>query len=65
MTAIGYYWDEKMVFEVTSLLSEYEDLCPDSFTQLKGIQDDLGEMNLVLKLDAKPMKHHPIGLTLE
>lgn len=57
MTSIGDYWDEKTTREIFDLLHEYKDLFPASVTKLKGIKGDIGEMNIVLKLDAQPLKH--------
>jgi hypothetical protein len=36
--SIGDYWDEKAMNEIQSLLREYEDLFPKSFSKLKGIK---------------------------
>ena len=30
-------WDEKIVFEITSLMKEYNDLFMQNFTKLKGV----------------------------
>ena len=43
--------------EITSLLKENEDLFPQSFTKLEGIQGDLGKMGIMFKPNAKPVKH--------
>jgi hypothetical protein len=48
MASIGNYWDEKIVESITELLHEYNDLFPKTFTEMKGIAGDLGEMNLPL-----------------
>ena len=57
MEAIEDYWDEQMVYEVTSLLKEHGDLFPKIFTELKGIHGYLGEMKIVLKPNSNPNKH--------
>jgi len=44
------------------MLWEYEDLFPRSFSKLKGIKENLGEMKIELKLDVKPIKHRPYCL---
>jgi hypothetical protein len=44
MASIGYYWDEKTMYENGTLLREYEDLFTQSFTKMKGINEGLGEM---------------------
>ena len=55
-TNIGDYWDEEMVAKITNLLHEYQDLFPTNFSEMKGIVDDLGEMKILLRPDAKPVK---------
>ena len=57
MEAIKDYWDEQMVYEVTSLLKEHGDLFPKIFTELKGIDGYLGEIKIVLKANSKLDKH--------
>ena len=57
MEAIKDYWDEQMVYEVTSLLKEHGDLFPKIFTELKGIDGYLGEIKIVLKPNSKLVKH--------
>lgn len=41
------------------LLREYQDLFPTNFSNLEGIVGDLGIMNIILKLDSKPVNHCP------
>jgi hypothetical protein len=62
IASIGDYWDEKTMNEVQSLLREYEDLFPKTFSELKGIKGAMGEMKIELKPDSKPMKHRPYHL---
>jgi len=50
-----------MVDKVSELISEYQDLFPTKFSNLKDIIGDLG-MNITLKLDVKPIKHRPYHL---
>jgi len=38
ISSIGDYWDEKTMNEVHSLLREYEDLFPKTFSEMKGIK---------------------------
>jgi len=59
MVAIGYYWDEQTTKEFFYLLREYEDLFPASVAELKGIKGDIGEMKIMLKPYACPVKHRP------
>ena len=53
---IGDYWDDDIVGKITDLLHEFQDLFPMKFSEIKGIVRDLGEMNIPLKIDAKPVK---------
>jgi hypothetical protein len=62
MASIGDYWDEQTMTEIQAMLQEYEDLFPKSFSELKGIKGDLGEMNIELKPKAKTVKHRPYHL---
>jgi hypothetical protein len=41
------------------LLHEYNDLFPTTFTEMKGIAKELGEMKIPLKPDARPIKQQP------
>jgi hypothetical protein len=62
LASIGDYWDEQTTKEIFNLLREYEDLFPSSVVELKGIKGDLGEMKIMLKPYAKPVKHRPYRL---
>jgi hypothetical protein len=55
-TNIGDYWNEEIVEKIVDLLREYHDLFPATFSKIKWIVWELGEMNILLKLDAKPVK---------
>ena len=59
MESIGDYWDEKTLERITELLCEYSDLFPKTFTEMKGIERELGEMNIPLKLEARPVRKTP------
>lgn len=56
MAIIRDYWDEQIVNQVVDLLKEYQDIFPTSFSELKGIVGELGEMQIQLKPYAKPVK---------
>jgi len=62
MDNIGYYWDEQIVERITDLLCEYSDLFSTTFTEMKGIVGELGEMKIPLKLEARPVKQRPYRL---
>ena len=53
---VGDYWDEETMAKITDLLHEFQDLFPTKFFEMKGILGDLGEMNIPLNLNAKPVK---------
>ena len=48
--------------EVHSLLQEYEDLFPKTFSEIKGIKGAMGEMKIELKPGSKPIRHRPYRL---
>lgn len=62
MASIGVYWDEHTTKEIFDLLREYEDLFPALVAELKRIKEDIDEMKIVLKPDAKPIKYRPYRL---
>jgi hypothetical protein len=49
---------------VEELLWEYRDLFPTTFSKMKGIVDNLGDMNIPLKPGAKPIRQRPYRLNL-
>jgi hypothetical protein len=53
MASIWDYWDEKTVERITELLCEYIDLFPTTFTEMKGIAGELGDMNILLKPETR------------
>ena len=59
MESIGDNWDEKIVERVTELLREYSDLFPTTFTHMKGIVGEIGEMKIHLKPKARPVRKRP------
>jgi hypothetical protein len=53
----GDYWDEQTSQEIQSLLREYEDFFPKTFSELKGIKGVMGEMKIELKIGSKLVRH--------
>jgi hypothetical protein len=49
MDSIGDYLDEKTIERITKLFHEYSDMFPKTFTKMKGIVGDLGEMKIPFK----------------
>ena len=56
MAIIGDYWDESTVESITKLLHKYSDLFPTTFTEMKGIAGELGEMKIPLRLEVRPIR---------
>jgi hypothetical protein len=56
MANIGDYWDEPIVESITELLHEYNDLFPTTFTEIKGIAGELGEMKIPLRPEVRPIR---------
>ena len=44
---------------ITELLHEYNGLFPTTFTKMKGIVGDLGEMKITLRDEARPIRQRP------
>ena len=53
---VGDYWDKETKVKITNLLHEFQYLFPTKFSEMKGILGDLGELKILLKLDANPTK---------
>jgi hypothetical protein len=64
MSIIGDYWDEKTIERIKELLREYNDLFPTTFTKMKGIAGDLGEMKIPLRAEAMPIRQWAYRLNL-
>jgi hypothetical protein len=62
MANIEDYWDEQTVERIIELLHEYSDLFPTTFTEMKGIVVELGEMNIPLKPEARFVRQQPYRL---
>jgi hypothetical protein len=65
MASIRDYWDEQTMERITKLLREYIDLFLTTFTEMKGILGELGEMKIPLKHEARfviqrPYRMNPI-----
>ena len=52
---VGDYWDEETMAKIMDLLHEFQDLFVTRFSEMKGILEDLNEMKILLKQDAKPV----------
>lgn len=52
LAIIGDYWDDETVNRVVDLLKEYQDIFPTTFSEMKGIAGELGEMKIQLRCKA-------------
>jgi hypothetical protein len=62
MANIGYYCDEQTVEIIIELLCEYSDLFPTTFTEMKGIAGEIGEMRIPIRPEAMSIKQRPYTL---
>jgi hypothetical protein len=53
---IIHYCNDEIMEKIVDLLRKYQDLFPATFSEMKGIVGELGEMNIPLKVDDKSMK---------
>jgi hypothetical protein len=63
MSSIGDYWDEQIVESITELLHGYSDAFPTIFTEMKGIAEDLGEMKIPLRPEARSIRQQAYRLS--
>jgi hypothetical protein len=54
--SIGDYWDNHTIERITELLHEYNDLFPVTFSEMKGLSREIGEMKIPLKLETRPIR---------
>jgi hypothetical protein len=64
MASIGDYWDEQTVEIITELLHEYSDLFPTTFTEMKGIAGELGEMKIPIRAEERKIRKRPYRLNM-
>jgi hypothetical protein len=62
ISSIGDYWDEQTIEAITELLRKFSDMFPTTFTKMKCIARELGEMKIPLKPEARPIKQRPYRL---
>ena len=62
MANIGDYWDEKTIEIITELLRKYNNMFPTTFTEMKGIEGELGEMKIPLISEERPIRQTPYRL---
>jgi hypothetical protein len=59
---IGDYWNDETMENIANLLHEYQDIFPTTFSEMKGITGELGEMKIPLKPYAKLVRQRPYRL---
>jgi hypothetical protein len=59
---IGDYWDSETMEKIIELLREYSDLFPTTFSYMKGVVGELGEMMIPLRPKARPVRQTPYRL---
>ena len=62
MASTGNYWDEQTLERIIESQREYSDLFPTTFTEMKCISWELGEMKMPLKPKARPVRQRPCRL---
>jgi hypothetical protein len=64
IASIGDYWDNHTIERITKLLCEYSDLFPATFSYMKELAGEIGEMKIPLKPEAKPISQRPYRLNI-
>jgi hypothetical protein len=59
MEIIGDYWDDQTLERIKKLMRKYNDLFPTTFTEMKDIEGDLGEVKIPLKPNARLVRQTP------
>ena len=65
MAWIGDYWDDEQTTEIVNLLKEFQDVFARDYKYLKGLVQEMGEMKIYIKLDARPIKKRSYKLAHE
>ena len=63
MTRIGDYWNNEQTAEIVNLLKELQDVFAQDYKDLKGLVQEMGEMKIYIKPDARPIKKRPYKLS--
>jgi hypothetical protein len=59
MAIIGDHWDEQTIERITELPRKYSDLFPRTFTDMKCIVREIGEMKIPLKPEERTIRQIP------
>jgi len=59
-----YYWDEHIVANIVALRHKYAFLFLCRFIEMKGVFDELGEMNIKLNTNNRMIKKIPYRMYL-
>ena len=56
MARIGDYWNDEKTTKIVNLLEEFQDVFSQDYKDLKGLVQEMGEMKIDIKLDARQIK---------
>ena len=62
MARIGDYWSEEKTTEIVDFLKEFQDFFSQDYKDLKGLVNEMGEMKIEIKPEARPIKNRPYKL---
>ena len=62
MARMGDYWNEEKTTEIVNLLKEFQDFFAQDYKDLKGLVQEMGEMRIEIKPDARLIKKRPYKL---
>ena len=62
MARIGDYWSEEQTTKIVNLLKQFQDVFARDYKDLKGLVQEMGEMKIDIKPDARPVKRIPYKL---
>jgi hypothetical protein len=62
---IGDYWNDETVEKIVDLLHEYQNLFPNTLSDMKGIVGELGELKIPLKPGAKLVRQRCYQLNMK
>jgi hypothetical protein len=56
MVRVGDYWSDKKTIDIVNLLKEYQYVFALDYKDLKGLVEEMGEMNIELTPGENPIK---------
>jgi hypothetical protein len=64
IASIGDYWDNEIIERIIELLREYSDFFPVTFSKMKVLAGELGEMKISFNPKSIPIRQRPYRLNL-